>query len=81
MSEIETKPVTVGNWIFTIVLLAIPVVNVVLLFVWAMSSSTHPSKKSYAQAVLIVGVVGIILAVALMLLATLISLPSTIPVQ
>ena len=31
----------------------IPLVNIILLFVWSFSSQTNKSKKSYARAVLI----------------------------
>lgn len=72
----ENKPVSVGEWIITFILVAIPVVNLVMLLVWAFGSSTHPSKKTYSQAALLVGVVAVVLAVVLMLLATLISFPS-----
>jgi hypothetical protein len=55
------KPLTLGDWIVTFILLAIPVVNLVMLFVWALSGGTHPSKKTYAQANLILALVGIVL--------------------
>ena len=53
MNETEYRPLTVGDWLVTMLLLAIPLVNLILLIVWAASSSTHPSKKSFAQAYLI----------------------------
>jgi heme/copper-type cytochrome/quinol oxidase subunit 2 len=43
-------PITVGQWIITFILLAIPVVNIVLLFIWVFDSDTNPSKKSFAKA-------------------------------
>ena len=52
MIEIENKPVTVGQWIITLIILGIPLLNVIMLIVWAVGGSTHPSKKSYAQAIL-----------------------------
>jgi Na+/melibiose symporter-like transporter len=55
------KPISLGDWIVTFILLAIPVVNIVMLFVWALSGGTHPSKKTYAQASLILALVGIVL--------------------
>jgi Na+/phosphate symporter len=55
------KPLTLGDWIVTLLLLAIPVVNFVMLFVWALSGGTHPSKKTYAQATLIFALVGVVL--------------------
>ncbi len=53
MQSPEYRPLTVGDWIVTKILLAIPFVGLVLLFVWAFSSDTHPSKKSFCQASLI----------------------------
>jgi hypothetical protein len=49
----EYKPVTLGDWMLTILLTAIPIVGFVMLFVWAFSESTHPSKANWAKATLI----------------------------
>lgn len=64
MNTTENRPVSIGDWILTLILVAIPLVNIVMLIVWAASGSTHPSKKSYAQASLIL--FGIILGVAIL---------------
>ena len=73
MNETEYRPLTVGDWIITMILLAIPLVNLIMLIVWAASSSTHPSKKSFAQAYLIffgvLFVIGLAAALILPLLA------------
>jgi Na+/melibiose symporter-like transporter len=53
--------VSVGEWIVTFILLAIPVVNLILLLVWGFSDSTPLSKKNYAIAVLIIMVVGAVM--------------------
>ena len=53
MQPSEYKPLTIGDWIATQLLLMIPLVGFVLLLVWAFSSDTHPSKKSFCQANLI----------------------------
>ena len=50
MSDSGYKPMTVGNWLLTFILLAIPLVNVVMLLVWALGETTHPSKKTFALA-------------------------------
>jgi hypothetical protein len=50
MSDPEYKPVSVGNWILTFIILAIPLVNLIMLIVWAVGGSTQPSKKTFAQA-------------------------------
>jgi hypothetical protein len=53
MNDSDYKPLTIGDWIITLILLAIPLVNIILLIVWAAGGTTHPSKKSFAQAYLI----------------------------
>ena len=59
----ENKPVSVGDWIITFILLGIPVVNLIMLIYWAVSSTTNPSKQNYARAALIIGAVVIVLAI------------------
>lgn len=49
----QYKPVTLGEWMVTILLTAIPIVNIIMLFVWGFSSNTHPSKANWAKASLI----------------------------
>lgn len=49
----QYKPVTLGDWMVTILLTAIPIVNIIMLFVWGFSSNTHPSKANWAKASLI----------------------------
>ena len=54
-------PVTTGDWFVTMLLLVIPFVNLILLFVWAFSGGTNPSKANWAKATLIWMVIGIVL--------------------
>ena len=60
----EAAPMRIINWIVVFILTSIPVVNVVMLLIWAISSKTNPSKKSFAQATLIFGAVILVLGVA-----------------
>ena len=53
MNDQEFKPISIGDWILTFVILAIPLVDLIMLIVWAVSTSAHPSKKTFAQAYLI----------------------------
>ncbi|SDN38206.1 hypothetical protein SAMN04487897_102714 [Paenibacillus sp. yr247] len=62
MEEQQTAPVlSVKDWMITILLLAIPIVNIILLFVWAFSKGENPSKANYAKASLIWAAIGIVL--------------------
>ena len=44
---------SVKDWVITLLILAIPIVNIVLLFVWAFSGDTNENKKNYCKAQLI----------------------------
>ncbi len=45
---------SVGDWLLTIVLLAIPIVNIVLLIKWSMDAHVNPNRGNYAKALLII---------------------------
>jgi hypothetical protein len=47
------KPVGVGEWMLTTLVMMIPVVNIIMMFVWAFSSKTKKSKSNYFKATLI----------------------------
>jgi membrane-associated HD superfamily phosphohydrolase len=57
------QPMSIGDWIITFIVTAIPLVGFIMLFVWAFGDGTHPSKKTWAQAYLIMMVVAIILMI------------------
>ena len=48
------RPMTIGDWILTWILLSIPVVGIIMLFVWALSSNTQKSKQNFARATFVV---------------------------
>jgi glycopeptide antibiotics resistance protein len=58
----RTAPViSLGEWIITFIVLAIPIVNIIMLFVWGFSSATNPSKQNFCRATLILYLVCIVL--------------------
>ena len=52
---------TVGDWMIILLLISIPVINIIMLFVWALSSDTNETKSNFAKATLMWFVVIIIL--------------------
>ena len=54
------EPVTMGEWLVTMLLMMIPCVNIVLMFVWAFGQSEKKSKSNFFKAELIV--MGVLLA-------------------
>ncbi len=55
--------VSMGEWLITMLIMIIPLVNLIMLFVWAFGSNTPESKANWAKAQLVWMVIGIILVV------------------
>lgn len=49
----ENKAMSVGDWIITMIVTAIPFVGFIMLFVWAFGSESNLSKQNWAKAALI----------------------------
>lgn len=56
----ETNPslntrneMSVGDWMITILITALPLIGLIMLFVWAFSDGTPRSKATWAKAILI----------------------------
>jgi Trk-type K+ transport system membrane component len=56
----------VGQWVLTILIAGIPIVGLVMIFVWAFSGNTNINKSNWAKATLIWIVVGIIIGGAIL---------------
>lgn len=57
--------VSVKEWLLTNLILMIPLVNIVMMLVWAFSSNTNPNKANYFKASLIL--FAIVMAIYLVL--------------
>ena len=56
----NNKDVSIGDWILTLILTSIPIVNIVMLCIWAFGGDNTPvSKKNWAKATLITAAVSI----------------------
>jgi len=63
MDNQNYQPMTIGDWIITFIITYIPIVGIIMLFVWAFSDGNHPSKKTWAQATLILFAIAIVLGI------------------
>lgn len=53
-TEVIEKTMSVGDWVITLILLSIPVVNIIMFIVWLTSSKTPQTKKNYLYASLVI---------------------------
>ena len=58
----QYTPISVGEWVITIIIIAIPIVGFTMLFVWGFGSNTQPSKANWAKATLIMIGISIVLS-------------------
>jgi hypothetical protein len=55
--------VSIGEWVVTILIASLPLIGLIMLFVWAFGDGTNPSKKNWAIATLIWFAIAIVLAI------------------
>jgi len=61
----------VGGWILTYIVMGLPVVNIVMLLVWAFGNKTKadPTFRNWARSVLVIALISIVLSVVLLIIA------------
>ena len=68
MDEMKrNEPLSVGGWIGTLILLAIPIVSIIMVFVWAFGGG-NISRRNYAIALLVLTLIVIIVGIVLSLI-------------
>lgn len=55
----------VGEWVGALFILAIPIVNIIMYFIWAFSSNTNENLSNFCKATLLIALIGVGLAVLL----------------
>ena len=54
MNEKKVKIITTSEWILTKLIVLIPIVNIIMLFIWAYNKKTDLNKSNWAKAELVV---------------------------
>lgn len=63
--EDQAPVVSIGDWVLTILILALPLINIIMLFVWAFGGGTNKTKANFAKANLIWMVIAIVLFISM----------------
>lgn len=64
-SDTDAQIMTKKDWFVTLLLLAIPVVNIVVMILWLVSKKTNPSKKNYLVIQLVFWIVSLLASLGL----------------
>jgi len=51
--NIDQRPMSVKDWLITLLIMAIPLVGIIMLFVYAFSENGNENRKNWAKAYLI----------------------------
>lgn len=62
-TAVANTTVSIGAWIVAHIILVIPLVNLIMLIIWAFGSDAVPSKKNWAKAMLIMWIISAILSI------------------
>lgn len=57
------EPISVGNWMLIMLILAIPIVGIVMAFVWGFGNTSQKTKKNFSRAILIYYAISIVLGI------------------
>lgn len=57
----QDRPLTVNEWFITILILALPVVNIVMYFYWGFADGVNTNKRNFCRASLLWAVIGIVI--------------------
>ena len=71
MNEIDseqTRALTVQEWFLTILILALPLVNLVMYFYWAFAEGVNLNKRNFCRASLLWAAIGFGIALLILLL-------------
>ena len=71
VATVQDKPLSVGDWIITLILLSIPLVGFIFLLYWALSSSSNTNRKNFCIAYLVIFLIIIVIVGALLFMGIL----------
>lgn len=63
IDQIKNETISVTDWIITFLITAIPLVNIIMLFVWSFGGNTPLTKRNWAKATLIIMAIAILISI------------------
>lgn len=69
MENQGTAPVmSVKDWVVTLIISALPVIGIIMLFVWAFGSGNNPNKANWAKGALVLAAIVLVLYILFFLI-------------
>lgn len=76
LENTHEEPISIGSWMLTLLILALPIIGIVMAFVWSFGNTPQKSKKNFSRAILIYWAIAIVISI--LLSSTLAAMFSTI---
>ena len=76
--QADTKVVSTKEWVIMLLLASIPIVGIVLMFVWAFSPDENENKRNFSKAYLLMTAIGLGLGFIVFLLTFVIIMISSV---
>lgn len=71
-NPVNSQTMSVKDWVITLIVLALPLINLVMLLVWAFGSSGNINRKNYCLASLLMIAIAMALSLCFFVLAALV---------
>lgn len=65
--HLDTEPITVGGFLIMFLIMCIPVVNLVVLLLWAFGRNGNVNRRNFSRAALVYIAIGIVLSISAVL--------------
>lgn len=62
----DNRPISLFEWMITMLILSVPLLNFIMLFVWAFGGERNETKVNFARAVLLWMLIGIVIMLLFM---------------
>lgn len=59
----DTSPMSMGDWVITLLILSIPCVNIIMYLVWAFGKNGNVNRRNYCRAGLIFVAIGVVISI------------------
>ena len=70
----DSEPMSVKDWVITLIILALPLINIVMMLVWAFGGTGNINRRNYCRASLLIFAIILGLAICVSLLTVLVGL-------
>ena len=70
----DSRVMTVGEWMITLLVLALPIINVIMYIVWALDTSGNANRRNFCRASLLWFVIMLVISILIFIVMAMLGL-------